>query len=100
MNIELDAPIAIGTTVFNVSKVIRYKIAYKKFSKYETLYDYKVDIVGGDTDSFFIEVTSANLLRILYPKLLQDGLLDTSNYSKSHPLFSEKYKALLGCTKY
>jgi hypothetical protein len=31
--------------------------------------------------------------------MLKDGLLDTSNYPASHPLYTKEYKARLGCVK-
>src|SRR5271156_4339875 len=55
--------------------------------------------VGGDIDSLFLEVTGVDLIGTLYPKMVEDGLLDTSNYDKHHKLYSEKYKAQFGCIK-
>ena len=31
--------------------------------------------------------------------MLEDGLLDTSNYNKQHPLYSEAHRPQLGCVK-
>ena len=33
------------------------------------------------------------------PEMMRDNLLDSSNYPKSHPLFSETNRAKLGCIK-
>ena len=99
INIELDTPIAIGATVLELSKLIMYRLAYEQLPKYEHQFNCKIDIVGGDTDSFFLEVGGADLLNPIYPAMLADGLLDTSNYPRDHPLFSNEYKAKLGCVK-
>jgi hypothetical protein len=98
-NIELDAPIAIGAAILDISKTIMYKIAYDNFPIYERLYDCKINIVGGDTDSLFFETIGVDLHAVLYPKMFEDGLLDTSNYDVSNPIFSNVYKAKLGCVK-
>ena len=77
-----------------------YDLAYNKLSKYEAQFDCKMQIIGGDTDSLFIEVKGAvDLIRVLYPAMIEDGLLDTSNYPKDHDLYSDKLTAKLGCIK-
>jgi len=98
-NVELDAPIAIGVSVLDISKYIMYKLAYEKLAHYESAFDCKINIVGGDTDSFFIEVIGADLIGVLYPQMAVDGLLDTSNYPNTHALFSNAHKAELDCIK-
>src|SRR5271156_3898948 len=98
-NIELNAPIAIGAAILDISKTIMYKIAYNNFPKYERLFDCKLNIVGGDTDSIFFEAVGVDLQGVLYPKMFEDGLLDTSNYDITNPIFSNDFKAKLGCIK-
>jgi hypothetical protein len=98
-NVELDAPIAIGAAVLDISKTIMYKLAYESFPHYESLFNCKLNILGGDTDSFFFEAVNIDLINFLYPMMKMDGLLDTSNYDKNHHLFNENHKAELGCIK-
>jgi hypothetical protein len=98
-NVQLNAPIGIGASILDISKVIMYKIVYDEFPKYEAHFDCKLRIVGGDTDSLFFECRGVDLIGTLYPKMFEDGLLDTSNYEKDHPLYSDQYKAKLGCIK-
>src|SRR3977135_2809058 len=98
-NVELDAPIAIGAAILDISKTIMYKIAYNNFPMCERLYDCKLNIVGGDTDSLFFETIGIDLQSVLYPKMFEDGLLDTSNYDVTNPIFTNISKAKLGCIK-
>ena len=98
-NVELDSPIAIGAAVLDISKDIMYKLAYEKFPKYEEMFDCKINIVGGDTDSFFLEVVGVDMLWGLYPEMLEDALFDTSNHAEHHQLFTEAHKAELGLIK-
>ena len=65
-------------------------------------------MIGGDTDSFFLEVQSTESRdRILswfftYPNVMDPnarGVLDTSNYPRDHPLFTLDNKSRLGCFK-
>jgi len=98
-NVELDAPIAIGASVLDISKYIMYKLAYVQLPRYEQMFDCKIEIVGGDTDSFFLEVKGVDLISVLYPQMAADGLLDTSNYPTNNPLFSNAHKAELNCIK-
>ena len=98
-NTTLDAPIAIGAAVLDINKTIMYSLVYDEFPKYEKLFNCNLTTVGGDTDSLFFEVQGVDLINVLYPKMLEDGLLDTSNYNKQHPLYSEAHRAQLGCVK-
>ena len=59
----------------------------------------RLELLVGDTDSLFFETRGVDMIGTLFPQMLRDGLLDTSNYDKSHPMYSEKHKAELGCIK-
>ena len=98
-NVELDSPIAIGASVLDISKYIMYKLAYIQLPRYEKMFDCRIEIVGGDTDSFFIEVKGVDMISVLYPQMAADGLLDTSNYPHTHSMFSNVHKAELDCIK-
>jgi hypothetical protein len=57
-------------------------------------------IIGGDTDSLFINVLGPiDLLIDIYPAMIADELLDTSNYPQNHELYSNKLNSRLGCIK-
>ena len=97
--VELNKPIFIGAAVLDLSKLIMYDLRYNQLGKYETRFNCKIDVIGGDTDSLFCKITGVDLYQTLHPAMLQDGLLDTSNYPNDHALFSDNYKAKLGCIK-
>ena len=99
VNVELDSPIAIGAAVLDISKLIMYELVNVHLAKYQAEFNCKIEIVRGDTDSLFLQVTGVDLYATLYPRMAADGLLDTSNYPKNHPLFSNAYNAKLGCVK-
>src|SRR3977135_4381336 len=42
---------------------------------------------------------AVDLMRELYPSMIEDELLDTSNYPKDHELYSNKLNSRLGCIK-
>ena len=97
--VELNKPIFVGAAVLDLSKLIMYDLRYNKLAKYESQFQCKIDVIGGDTDSIFCKISGVDLYKTLHPAMLQDGLLDTSNYPADHPLYSDKYKAKLGCIK-
>src|SRR5204863_6480759 len=101
-NVELKSTIAIGAAVLDLSKLIMYDLAYNKLPKYENQFCCAMRILGGDTDSLFISVRGygsepVNLVQDIYPAMIADDLLDTSNYPKTHHLYSNKLNARLGC---
>jgi hypothetical protein len=99
-NVNLRSTIAIGATVFHLSKLIMYDLVYRKLPVYERKFNCIMSVVGGDTDSLFISVEGlVNLHEEMYPAMIQDGLLDTSNYPKEHALYSNKLNSRLGCIK-
>jgi hypothetical protein len=102
-NVELKSTIAIGASVLDLSKLIMYDLAYNKLPKYENQFCCSMRILGGDTDSLFVAVRGyggpVNLVRDIYPAMIADELLDTSNYPKTHHLYSNKLNARLGCIK-
>ena len=55
-------------------------------------------VVCGDTDSLFIELHNIDLNALL-KLMIEKRFLDTSNYAKTHPLYSTTLKAQLGCVK-
>ena len=97
--ILLNKPIYIGASVLDLSKLIMYRHRYENFPKYEQEFGGTIRVVSGDTDSFFLKCKGISIHDQLYPAMIRDGLLDTSNYPKDHKLFSNLYKAQLGKVK-
>lgn len=95
----LNKPIFIGQAVLDLSKLVMYKWRYHVFPNYEEQFNGSIRILGGDTDSFFLSVKNISVYQELLPAMLNDGYLDTSNFSKHHPLYSLEYKANLQCVK-
>src|SRR3981189_3022759 len=99
-NVSLKSTIAIGAAVLDLSKVIMYDLVYCKLPTYEKKFNCKMTVCWGDTDSLFISVRGkVDLQKELYPAMIRDKLLDTSNYPKNHILYSEALNAQLGCIK-
>src|SRR5271156_5561519 len=99
-NVVLKSTIGIGAAVLDLSKLIMYNLAYNILPKYKTDFDCKMEIVGGDTDSLFLIVRGGvDVMKDIYPKMIGDSLLETSNYTKTHKLYNNKLNARLGCIK-
>ena len=98
-HVKLNKPIYIGQAVLELSKLEMYELRYHHLTQYEQLFNGQIRIAGGDTDSFFLCVDGIDVNAQLLPQMLKDGLLDSSNYPTSHPLYSTACKAKLGCIK-
>ena len=57
-----------------------YTLQYKDLQRYRSL-STRLDIIAGDTDSFFLEVEGIRLPELLN-RMKEDKLLDTSSYDK------------------
>jgi hypothetical protein len=97
--IILDRPIFIGQAVLDISKLRMYQLQYDELESYRREFNCKLNIVAGDTDSFFLECRGVNLASQLLPAMKRDHLLDTSNYPTSHPLFSREHASDIGLIK-
>lgn len=96
----LDRPIYIGQAVLDLSKLRMYKLQYTELQKYrEQFPGSEINIVAGDTDSFFLEVKHIDLKTQLLPAMQRDGLLDTSNFPVDSPLFSRASENKIGLFK-
>ena len=82
--------------VLDFSKVRMYQLQYIDLQKYRNVFNCTINIVAGDTDSFFLECKNVSLRTQLLPLMLSDGLLDTSNYSSDDPLYSSNLKSVAG----
>lgn len=96
----LNRPVYVGQAVLDLSKLRMYRLHYEDMERYRQLYpNSSIKILAGDTDSFFLEVRNVDLNTQLLPKMLQDGLLDTSNFPPNHPLHSRQHENKIGLVK-
>src|SRR5277367_4213799 len=98
-NVCLKSTIAIGAAVLDLSKVIMYDLVYNKLPVYERRFKCRITPVGGDTDSLFLLIENVDVYQCLIPEMIEDELLDTSNYPKTHAKYSNTLNAKLGCVK-
>jgi len=95
--IELDRPSYIGQVVLDLSKLRMYKLQYKELQVYREKFNCEINIVAGDTDSFFLECKNVDLRSQLMPQMIADGLLDTSNFVDiSDPLHNRNLDSVIG----
>ena len=99
LEVKLNKPIFIGQAVLDLSKLIMFDLRYKKLINYENEFGGKITVIGGDTDSLFCRIDNISLHGQLHPAMLRDGLLDSSNFPRTHQLYSVNNKAKLGCIK-
>ena len=104
--IEMCKPLYIGQAVLDISKWVMYHLRYCRLPQIEAECGVRFRAVGGDTDSFFLAVEAEAGLhsrdmvqQAVLPAMVSHSLLDTSNYPHDHLLFSNRFKARLGCIK-
>lgn len=88
--VKMNKPYYIGFSILEISKFIMYDFFYNILMKY--FGEDGVSLLYSDTDSFAINIKTDNVTRDL---INLDPYLDLSNLDTSHPLFSNKNKALL-----
>ena len=85
--------------MLDLSKLRMYRLQYIELERYRNQFaGCRIDIVAGDTDSFFLEVIGVDLAKLLLT-MRGDGLLDTSNYPAESPLFSRAFENKVGLFK-
>ena len=95
-SICLDRPVYIGQAVLDLSKLRMYRLQYVELQRYRHQFPgSKINIIAGDTDSFFLEVRGIALATQLLPQMMRDGLLDTSNYPADSPLLYLDFLVLI-----
>ena len=92
----LDKPSYIGQSVLDLSKLRMYQLQYVDLQWYRDELNCEINVVAGDTDSFFLECKNVDLRTQLLPLLISDGLLDTSNYPVTDPLYSLDEAGVIG----
>ncbi|MEL7522373.1 MAG: DNA polymerase, partial [Cyanobacteria bacterium J06553_1] len=92
-SVLLNKPIFIGQCILDTSKIIMYRLL-NQLKEHPVLS--KVELIGGDTDSFFLRFQSPLPLEDVWRSMPN---FDSSNYPPTHPLHSNTNKARLGCFK-
>lgn len=95
--VELCKPVYIGQAVLDYSKLEMYKLFYDILKPCPLIRN--VDLLGGDTDSFFLAITTQKDLNFNEVMTYLRPHFDSSNYEEKHPLYSLENKAKLGCFK-
>ena len=98
-NICLDRPVYVGQAVLDISKLRMYRLQYVELEHYRRRFDCSIEIVAGDTDSFFLKCSRVSVNNQLLPAMKADGHLDTSNYPPDHPLYSNDVANKIGLFK-
>ena len=97
--VYLNKPVFIGQAVLELSKLEMYELRYDVLPRYASMCEGgEIRVLGGDTDSFFLHLHNVPAERLLR-MMLDDDVLDSSNYPRQHELYSERNKAKLGRVK-
>ncbi|PAA91590.1 hypothetical protein BOX15_Mlig019950g3, partial [Macrostomum lignano] len=95
--VALDKPIIIGAAILDIAKTLVYDFYYNHVQIHHSLASARV--LAGDTDSLMLALVmrkpDETPYDTLFKDLAEEGLLDTSNYSPSHALYSTKHKGRL-----
>ena len=66
--IIFNKPVYIGMSVLDISKLEMYQLRYDHLRRYASLFKGDIHVVGGNTDSFFLEVVTSTWRRNYSPK--------------------------------
>jgi len=91
--VKLDRPIYVGVTCLELSKLAMYKFHYEKIKSW---YGSKTKLLVTDTDSLCYGIETKDVYKDMKRR---SQFFDTSNYDKSHPLYSETNKKVVGKMK-
>ena len=95
--VVLNKPVYIGQAVLDYSKLEMYTLYYKILRQCPLIR--KAELVGGDTDSFFLSLHTDRQVRLEDVFRDLSAYFDSSNYPQNHPLYSTANTARLGCFK-
>ena len=87
----MDEPIYLGFTVLELSKLLMHETYYDKLQPYFRQENIQLHYM--DTDSFILSVNTKDIIKNM--KNLED-IFDFSNLDKTHELFSNKNKKVIG----
>ena len=91
--VTLNKPIAVGCAILELSKIHMARFHYDTM---KPLFRDGLKLLFTDTDSFCYKISDS---RVDEKLLSIKNQLDTSEYEKSHPLYSEENKNVLGMFK-
>ena len=86
----LNKPSYVGFAILDMSKILMYDFHYNYIRK---LYGHNATLLFTDTDSLCYIVETNDIYKDIEKNL---DIFDTSNYSSSHFLYSDKNKKVLG----
>jgi len=95
-SICLNRPVYVGQAILDLSKLRMYQLQYVELQKYRNMFNCQIEIVAGDTDSFFLHCRGVSVSNQLLPAMLADKLLDSSNFDPNHPLYTNMYTNQIG----
>lgn len=88
--VELNKPIYVGASILEISKTLMYWFYYDILKK---KYNNKVSLCYMDTDSFILNIETEDITKD-FDEIKEH--LDTSDYPKTHPLYSTVNKKVVG----
>ena len=91
--VELNRPIITGFTILELSKLLMYELHYNFF---KNIYHEKCSLIYTDTDSLIYEIYTKDLYNDMKNF---ENILDLSNYSEKHEIFSNRNNKKLGYLK-
>ena len=89
--VPMDKPIYLGFTVLELSKLLMYETYYDILQPYSSQENIQLHYI--DTDAFVLSLKTQDIIKDL--KNLED-IFDFSNLDKTHELFSNKNKKVIG----
>ena len=95
IKIYYDKPMYLGMCILDISKTFMYEFNYDYIMK---KYKNKATVCYTDTDSFIYEIKTEDFYADIAGDI--DSKFVTSDYSKDHPLYSDKNKKAIGYFKY
>ncbi|KAK3920159.1 Chaperone protein3, chloroplastic [Frankliniella fusca] len=88
--VVLNRPVYVGQACLDISKQIMYEFYYKVLKQ---KYGSNISVCGTDTDSLIVEIFTEDIYEDMYEMREH---FDTSDYPKTHPLFSLSNKKVMG----
>ena len=89
----LNKPVYAGMTILENSKILMYDFFYNRL---KARYGGRCELVYTDTDSLILDIQTEDV----YKDMQQESwMYDTSNYPMDNPLYSDRYKKVLGKMK-
>lgn len=92
----LNRPVYVGQAILDLSKLRMYRLQYVELEKYRQEFNCEIEVIAGDTDSFFLHCRGVDVQNKLLPAMLRDELLDTSNFDPSHALYTTRFTNEIG----